>query len=173
MKLTSLHGLCIRRKLYTSRLIDHFPMLSNYFRGGKTEEDKLLCIFGIAVGLSARKKCTRTVYCTSVFFGHDDQKKVHSDGLLYARHFAASPFGICQCFHFEVLNFSDVCVLCRFKFKISDTCKMQQLCMVTHGHHHCTSSKLSGSATMHPSVRSHTRASFPMMSFFFSKTTVA
>ena len=104
-----LHGLCIRRKLYTSRLIDHFPVLSNYFRGGKTKQNKILCIFGIALGLSARKKCTRTVYCTCLFFGPDGQKKVHSDGLLYARHFAASPFGT-NISIFEVLNLSDVCV---------------------------------------------------------------
>ena len=57
-----------------------------------------------------QKNGTSKVYCTSVFFGHHDQKKVHTDGLLYARHFAASPFDICEHFHFEVFHPSDVCV---------------------------------------------------------------
>ena len=35
---------------------------------------------------------------------------MHTNELLYAQHFAASSVDICQYFHFEVFNLSDVCV---------------------------------------------------------------
>ena len=81
------------------------------------------------IGPVGQKNGTWTIYCTGVFFGHHDQKKVHTDELLYAQHFAASPVDICQYFHFEVFNLSDVCIYIisiyrfDFNFEISDTAK--------------------------------------------------